>query len=207
MRCMNKTAASTTPTSMATVRSTSTVNANVKSSTTRSPSGARIRCRKRTISLMFEATMSSTAATSRRHGCWLRCGQSLRWPACRRKPRRPNWRRPVRSVRRSAGHPIRDDRAHQALDAREECDRESGRYQRAYGVPIEVRLGRRQIERRGCERGNYDDEQEGGQSRRPTAHRAQKRDAADRHRDGDWIQVTEAVRVGALPAAISSRPP
>lgn len=100
-----------------------------------------------------------------------------------------------------------ESRGGQIGDAREECDRESGLYQRAYGVPVEVRLGRRQIERRGCERGNYDDGQEGGQSRRPTAHRDQKRDAADRHRDGDWIQVTEAVRVGALPAAISSRPP
>ena len=62
MRCMNSTAASTTPTSIATVRSTSTVRKNVVSSTSRSPAGAPIRCVNCSTSLMFHATTISTAA-------------------------------------------------------------------------------------------------------------------------------------------------
>ena len=52
----------TTPTSMATVRSTMTVRPKVTSSTTASPGGALSRWRNLSISLMFQATMTSTAA-------------------------------------------------------------------------------------------------------------------------------------------------
>ncbi len=60
---MNSIAASTTPTAIATVRSIITVKPNVSSSTSRSPTGARIKYLKRSISLMFHATMTSTAAS------------------------------------------------------------------------------------------------------------------------------------------------
>ena len=62
MRYMKRKAASTTPTSTATVRSTVTVRMKVTISTMRSPTGERINWRMRSISLMFQATMSSKAA-------------------------------------------------------------------------------------------------------------------------------------------------
>ena len=64
MRYMNTRAATTTPAWMATVRSKNTVSPNVSSSTTRSPMGADMVARKFSCSLMFQATISSTAASA-----------------------------------------------------------------------------------------------------------------------------------------------
>jgi len=64
IRCMNRNAASTSPTSIATVRSNTTVSAKVRISTARSPTGPVMRCRKLSISAMFHATITSTAAST-----------------------------------------------------------------------------------------------------------------------------------------------
>lgn len=66
MRCMNSMQASTTPTEIATLRSTSTVSTSVTISTTRSSNGARCtKCETSRQSMSRHAVLSSTAA---RHG-------------------------------------------------------------------------------------------------------------------------------------------
>jgi hypothetical protein len=64
MRAMNTKAATTMPTSMATVRSKNTVEPKVSSSTSRSPFGAGQRVAEALDSLMFQATTTSIAASA-----------------------------------------------------------------------------------------------------------------------------------------------